>query len=796
MNVTSWVASRQSRRRSILRSRSAFAFVTGLVGISCTSGATTVSLSGEQVRVSVSDAGPNSEEVVQFRDGNSWKSSLQTQAPVIRIRNVGRQPANCILQNVSRTASVIVTRGVCGSASFERTLELGPDPDIISVTVHFNPGRAPRLISVEDRLTFAPEPRHSSTPLRGPLDFVWSQNIKAVQDDLIAHWAFKSPTVMFQQREIFAAIVPRVDLLTADNLQHTPTALDLDVTSGKRAWFSYGAVSSKPTGHSYFVQVNDTPLQDAHDSLEYAYWIVTGPQPDRLGYRRITHLLWEKFGSTNLKNSIDLQRNVVRPDLFLFDSWRQEAWTQYAEEKFWDEDCGPHIRCGAISSNRNPWGHWNDAPKRDAWFNAWFQTLRSAYGWFLYARRTQNLSLQQKAEEVLNLALTSPQHEGMFSTIYLADTKTWLPDDGWAGFSSDYHTFCMSWTAYWMLRWATDLVPERKNEILAYLRPYADFLLKAQQSSGAIPSWFHADLTPRTEFRDFNAETAGSALFLAEFSAFANGDKYLKAAIHAQQFIAEAVIPRERWYDFETFFSCARKPISFYDSWTAQYPQNNLSTIQAAMAYLRIFELTNDSSYLASGQHVLDYLLLTQQVWNHPLLTPMLVGGTTTQNTDAEWSDARECYLAAVLLDYYKQNGNLDYLERAVAAARSGFAVAPWENWAHNGYNNEHGALTGFHWGTGSEMASVEMLSGLLGDAFVNAKLDHGVGFNGCTMQDVAISGNKIALTLKAALTPRDLLIRFSELDPTSNYILVINGRHLPISTGKELLQKGYLLHL
>ena len=40
--------------------------------------------------------------------------------------------------------------------------------------------------------------------------------------------------------------------------------------------------------------------------------------------------------------------------------------------------------------------------------------------------------------------------------------------------------------------------------------------------------------------------------------------------------------------DFETFRSCARKPFDFYDRWTTQYPQNNLSTMQAAQAYLKL----------------------------------------------------------------------------------------------------------------------------------------------------------------------------------------------------------------
>ncbi len=768
--------------------------ITALATFAFVSAASTVTLIGERIRVTVSTGEHNTQETVQFRDQDSWKTSLQTQGAIVHVRGIGGAPAACEVNNVARAGPAIIIHGACGSAAFERKLEPGPDPDLIAVTVRFKRDPAVPLLSVEDQLTFAPVARATDTPTQGPLDFVWSQNIKAAPENVIAHWQFKSPAVMLQQGDVFAALVPRIDLLTADTLRNAPTALDLSVPSGGSSWFSYGAVANKPSGHSYFLRVNDVPLNNSNSAIEYSYWIVTSPQSPRLGYQRVTHLLWEKFGSPNLKNTIDLQRNVNRPDLFLFDEWRHEAWGRYVEEKFWDRPCGAGLRCGGISSNRNLVGHWSDEPKQDAWFNSWFQTLRSAYGWFLYARRENNAALQKKAEEVLNLALSSPQQNGMFSTVYNADTNSWSPDDGWAGFSTDYHTFCMSWTGYWMLRWATDLVPDRNQEVLSFLKPYADFLISVQQPSGIIPSWLHPDGTPRPEFRDFNAETAGSALFLAEFSAFSHDNKYLEAAVRAQRFITENVLPRERWYDFETFISCARKPFSFFDRWTAQYPQNNLSTIQAAKAYLRIYELTKDPAYLDAGRKVLDYLLLTQQVWNHPLLSPKLVGGTTTQNTDAEWSDARECYVAILLFDYYQHTGNLDYLERSVAAARSGFAVAPWENWAHTGYVNEHGAMTGFHWGTGSEMTSVEMLSGVLGDVFVNAKLGHGVGFNACTLSQVSVKADRIQLDVKTEGGPRALRVRFSGLDPQVTYTVTINGQRLAPTAGKELLVSGAYL--
>jgi hypothetical protein len=778
-----------------------YALVWALLAMVCTVGPMTaaaepVVLTGEQIRVSITPSVAEQRELIEIRDGDTWAAALDTPGAVTRQR-VSGEDRGCNLTSARLVGTKIVTKARCDNGRIERELELGPDADMIAVRVRFRPKGKPVPSSVEDRMFFAPLRRRTDTPLQGPLDFVWSQNIKASFDDLVPHWAFKAPAVILQQAGVFAAIVPRVDLLTAKSLQTAPPALDLDVTSNDHTWFSYGIIPTKPSGHSYFRRDSHSALNLSAGPVEYEYWILASAQPEKLGYRRVAQLLWERFGGPELKHSMDLQRNTRRPELFLFDDWRKEAWTRYANEKYWEFDCDGE-RCGALTSNRNPWGKWNDAPKEDAWFNSWFQNLRTAYGWYLYSQRTHDSEMKRKAEQILNLALKSPQHNGVFSTIYLHDTNTWLRDDGWAGYPDDYHTFCMSWTAYWMLRWANDLVPARKPEILAYLRPYADFLLKAQEPSGCIPSWFDQNLQPREEFRDFNAETAGSALFLAEFAEIVPVSKYLDAAIKAQDFISQEVLPRQRWYDFETFLSCARKHFDFYDRWTAQYPQNNLSQMQAVQAYLELYRLTGSDQYLKLGQQLVDYLLLTQQVWNHPLFTPKLLGGTTTQNTDAEWSDARQGYLATILLDYYNATCRKDYLERSVAAARAGFAVAPWENWAHTGHVNEPGALTGIHWGTGSQMASVEMMSGLLGDAFVNVAHGQGVGFNACTLNNLQVSGTTIAFTLRAERSReqsrrsrRHLLVRFASLDPNAQYRLIVNrGRPLLVG-GQELLSKG-----
>lgn len=741
----------------------------------------------DAIRFEVDSTNPAQNEVVSIKENGTWVPALLSTASPTRVISEGTPDVvhSCNIEEVSAISGGLLLQENCSVGILEERVHLTSEPDVLTVAARFAPKEGVKIRSVEDRYDFAPGRRASSSPTSGPVDFVWSQDIKNEADDIVPNWAFKSPVVMLQQGTVFAALMPELSDRRSD-----PLALDLDVTSDKLPWLSYGAVASQPYGHSYFRRSPNAGPRIVAGMIEYRYSIVASEQPYKLGYRRVVRRLWSHEGHKELLQSDDLQQNVTRPELVTFDDWRTDTWVRYANAVYHGFDCG-NERCGTLVSNRNSEGEWGK-PAPDAWFNAWFQTLRSAYGWYLYGQRTNNKDIEDKAESILNLALKSPQNHGAFPTIYMLNTKHWVRDDGWAGYADDYHAFCMSWTAYWMLQWGKNLTPNREKEILAFARPYGDFLVTHQLASGVIPSWYDSDLQPRSEFRDFNAETAASALFLAALSEATGDHTYLDAAERAMSFITKEVLPRQRWFDFETFKSCARKPFDFYDAWTAQYPQNNLATIQAAKAYLLLYDATKNPEFLEQGTQVLDYLLLTQQVWNNPAFSPKVVGGFTTQNTDAEWSDARQGYAAVLLWDYYKATGQQEYLERAVAAARSTFAVAPWENWAHTGYLDEQGALTGFHWGPGSALTSVEMMSPALGDAFINLKEKQGVGFNACSLRNVTVTGPSISFDLETFPASRSIKLRFSGVDPHAKYKITWNGSHSSMVDGNVLARDGY----
>ncbi len=737
-------------------------------------------------RITIDQAEQGITENLAVHTDKGWEPALAA-SPAIRVVTAAGV-AVCSIQSANTSAHTLILKGKCNNGRFEQRLTPASEIDVLEVSTRFKADHDVSLNSLEDRYDFMPARNVRVDTYTGPLDFVWSQNIKSESDDLVAAPEFKSPVVLMQQREVFAGILAGVD-----NRHVEMRALDLDVTSSSRPWMSYGAISFEPHGHSYFHRSTTAHVPQYAHTVEYHYQLLLSAQPSKQGYRRAVRLLWEKLGHPELLRSSDEQRNVLRPELHSFDSWRDEAWMNYADRIYSSWPCGT-TTCGTLASNRNITGDWNH-PEKDAWFNPWFQTLRTAYGWYVHGKSTGDAAMMSKAESVLNLALTAPRTQGAFATIYTVPGKQWTASDGWAGYKDSYDAFSMSWTAYWMLRWAQDLVPARKTEILNFAKSFGDFLLREQKSSGVIPSWYQQEtLEPQSEFANFNAETAPSALFLVTLSSLTKDARYLQAAEKAMNFITDEVVPRQRWFDFETFLSCARKPYDFFDPWTSQFPQNNLAEMQAPEVMLSLYQATGKQTYLERGQQMLDYLLLTQQVWNNPALAPMTLGGFTTQNTDAEWSDARQGYAAIILMDYYQQTGRPEYLERAIAASRSTFAVAPWENWAHTGYIDEPGALTGFHWGTGSAMTSIELMQPVLGDAMIDLDSSSGAGFDECTLTDVIARGKSVSFSLLASDNQRTYLVKFRGVKPGRLYSISWNHHPAISILGSRLMKDGLLL--
>jgi len=181
------------------------------------------SLSGPSVMVEVNDTHPK-REVLSLKVGDVWQPMLAA-ASAVHIRTDAGMYI-CTMTKGSRIEGGLLVTGDCGVGSFEQRIRLTSENDVLDVSTRLILAQDTSVRSVEDRYDFLP-PVHTTTDEHtGPLDFIWSQNIKSEAGDLIPTNSFKSPAVMMQQGRLFAAILPR---LTCRHVQIR--ALDLDVTS-------------------------------------------------------------------------------------------------------------------------------------------------------------------------------------------------------------------------------------------------------------------------------------------------------------------------------------------------------------------------------------------------------------------------------------------------------------------------------------------------------------------------------------------------------------------------------------
>lgn len=633
--------------------------------------------------------------------------------------------------------------------------------DVVDFSVRYTAKKKVVLKAVEDRWYFLPPRREEDTALSGPLDFVWSQRIKTFPSTVISHYNFRSPIVMMQQGKTFAGLVPGLEEVCKNNLLKTPLGMDLDVTRDHHPWMSVGMIYTvhmtpdKPceAGHSQIVRGVNEEFHNVElapgEYLEYRYSLILSQQPEKLGYRYAVRYLWDRYGKNQVNQTENMVQNIRFKDEKVLEDWRKEIWDIRSEEDFFTVEKGNTIAGGITGRRQGEWFSKTDY-KHDVWFACWLQELVTGYGMYLYGEDTQKKIWKTRAGQILNYILNAPRTGGMFPIICYFESdgsETWLNDDGWAGYPKDFHTLQMSWTAWLMLRWGTSIFTDRKTEILEFCRPYAEFLESVQHPDGCIPSWFNTEGKPsRKAFRDFNAETATSAMFLMEYGDIVGDSKALSAGEKALDFITEKVLPRQRWFDLETFLSCSKKSFEFYDSITAQYPQCNLSQIHASIAYLVHYRITRKPEDLELAERVTDYLLLTQQLWNHPLLNINPFGGFTVQNTDHEWSDVREGLCAILLYHYYLVTGKREFLERGVAAMHSGFEVLPYENWAHCGYEGMQ-YDSSLLWGGGVIMTAAEYYGRQIGTLAVDADSLFGVGVDNCVVTCLSLENGVLAIS-------------------------------------------------
>lgn len=668
--------------------------------------------------------------------------------------------------------------GEAGTTRFVQTIRVPPLAGWASVTVSMTTPGEMQVSELLSTYAFAPdgkERRQYGTP-----DFVFTPQLRPAPEDVIADHVFRSPAFILQQGTIALAIIP--DVRTIDGRRRpVRSGGDLQVATDRRPFVSFGLMNwRRRKEHVFYVHADTMLSRVGPGTLAYSFFLYANSSaPAREAYRDIVRLEWSQFGHRNFLNPFGPQS---RP----FSDYIHRAWYEYIPLIALDTTYRG-VPVTLLRQGRLAWSnHLPPAADNDCWFNVWFNALRTAYGMHLYGTAAGDTVLVRRSERVLNLALLAPRTGGLAPTIFYIDSAGghWVADHAWGGIDGGRRLamFHNAWTATWMLSWA-GLLPPRRGEILDYASGIARFLMAHQEPSGVIPSWYDATSgQPSTVLRDENAETAGAALFLSRYARATGDSSAGRAAEKAMEYIFTSIVPDRKWYDFETFFSCSAKPVGFFDSVTGQWPQNTLSVWAAAEACESLYALTGKKEYVERGSAILDYLCFYQQVWSPRWLSRELFGGFGVQNTDAEWSDSRQGYFAVTLMEYYALTGRREYFERGVAALRAMFSLfeSPGsprtaENYGHSGEDDPAG-VTGIHWGTGSSVVSIHIITSLYGDAYVNIRDGWGAGIDGCTVQSVHAAGDSVRFSLLDNVgAHRSVRVKFGNAG-TRRMSVVVNG--------------------
>jgi hypothetical protein len=640
-----------------------------------------------------------------------------------------------------------------------------------------------------------------------PLDLAWLPVLHWEAGDIASDHFFRSPVVMAMAQGCYAALVPDLTLLKWDRL--APAALDLRVTGVKAEAprLSYGLSTSKVVPHTFARHRADETVRVTGTDLNYGFDVLLGlaTQPREVT-ERMTSYLWETYGRRFWHDT--------RPQVLPFEEYgRRYAYAHELKRWATPVDLGGATGYGLKNAGR-----------RGSNFHAWENDLHVAYGVRYYGNKWRDDDLSRIGEGILRLILSAPRKQGAFPTVYNFGRQAWEGSLFWTARAADpmegYDAAAMGVTAWWQLYWYENL--KRDPEILKSVVSYARFLTGRQLDSGAIPTYFYRGLNPAPQLKEAGT-TALSGAVLAKAAQLSGDQELREAAIRSGRFVVQSLLPELKFQDFETFYSCSPTPIQWRDPWTGIWPQNTLSLEWGADQLLALYRLTGDPSWLERGEYVLSNLSLYQQVWPPPYYPIYLYGGFGVMNTDGEWNDGRQARFVSTYADYYLATGNPEYLERAVAAARAGFALMDIAENHANGINQlavlppglekEQGAglgyapenvyhggpastagWSGFNWSAGGALAAAAYLEQKFGAVWVDVKTRQVIPIDGAVAKVVSWDDSRIVLKVGNALdslplpftTTRAICVKFGYLDRPW-YDVTINGNEFKKQRRPEL---------
>ncbi len=378
------------------RRRASSLFLIGMTGANALAAVTPVSIVYGNLRFDAKAVGGVLHESFSVRNASGWlplaTSNGKTQG-ALSLRSAGSAILTGRVEGISQQGGAVVEELAGDGWKATRTIEGFGDRNWIHVVTVLTPTRSLTLHSYTDTFQAGLRP-----------DWSFSPSVGGFNPD----GQYKSPVILVQEGSNAFAIVPDLLSLDRSSLKRCQHALDLNAIETPE--LSVGFIPAKQAYHTVFKEDLDRTWT-AIDSVTNSYYVyLTANAPSREAYREAVRFEWSQFGRAALSKAAEEQTGTdpKYSSCHLWEEWRQAVWERESRESWLTVPMPDGTTGGAVMMRR---AH---APKPSVYLGAWFNSLRTAYGMAIYARRTHSDELMRLATQTLNLSLKAPGREGAF----------------------------------------------------------------------------------------------------------------------------------------------------------------------------------------------------------------------------------------------------------------------------------------------------------------------------------------------------------------------------------------------
>lgn len=835
-------------------------------------------LEKDEVRLIIEENETHTTEKIQIKDGNDWVSIL------------GSNEGYSTLNFWSRKN--IYSKAYSYTKQTKKKLYYGLDDKDFSLKLDYcledhNLLHIRYVLSNKKTIHLSKYLINYAIFLGNDPDYTWAFHLRPKEDLIMGDHVYRSPVIIYKKRNLAFAFIPDLKTLGQNRPYQSFTDFNLKPKEFRGVpQVAYGFGNYKPVDHILF---RHNPMKKwkikANTDLTFRYYVILfkDKSPQQI-LEFVNDFFWQKYGTKLLNSSLNPQvipydKNAEEGFKAIIDRHKiwgdfelngkkcggfwQTSWLgkkksevafmnpeEFSMEKMMKENMTKLVSAESILSkiimhfaNQPFWikrFEWFTQTfpviKRNAevWFNAWFNNMRSAYGFQYFGELWQDENIKNKGDQIFNLFLNLPRIKGISPSVVLPAQlgKTKISTiKGMQGFLyvDKYSLVDCCLSTYWALKFSEDFKVQN-SQIYEISRELSMLINEIQYANGEVPVYVDFSIekegnrpsNPKPIISDVLKGSASSGavlMFLTEYWKVVKEDYLIQMAEKIADYIEQEILPENKWHDFEPFYSCTHLPTDFYDDFTKKHVMNGLCIYWCADGFKELYKITNDENYLEKGERILSVLSLFQQVWNAPYISFNTFGGFCSQNIDAELSDARQGLFIRVYMEYYLLTGKKEYMERAIAGLRGSWAmqylreyeeVCPGnvkklrtldtvdrgvvaENYGHSGNDLRVPGYWMADWGFGTSVSATAYVKIHFGDIFIDFKEKNIFGIDGILIKSYDFLSNKIIINSEI-MDDKEYII-FKGRDVPGPIDIELNGRIIA-NNAKTELEKGFKFNL